>query len=64
MKYVYAKDANGIDTQRDRFILSSKYANLMAKKQDFGKLSDKGAFVAVAVSLLAVTAFIKFGVVF
>jgi len=36
----------------------------MAKKQNFGKLTDKGAFIAVAVSLIAVTFFIKFGVVF
>ena len=36
----------------------------MAKKQDHGKLSGKNAFIAVAISLSAVTAFIKFGVVF
>jgi len=29
-----------------------------------GKLSDKNAFIAVAISLSAVTAFIKFGVIF
>lgn len=36
----------------------------MAKKQNNGKLSDKNAFIAVAISLSAVTAFVKFGVVF
>lgn len=36
----------------------------MAKKQDNGKLTDKNAFIAVALSLTAVTFFIKFGVVF
>jgi len=36
----------------------------MAKKQDLGKISGKNAFIAVAISLTAVTFFIKFGVVF
>lgn len=64
MKYEYAKGAYGTGIQRDRFILSNKYAYPMAKKQDHGRLTDKGAFVAVAISLSAVTIFIKLGVVF
>jgi hypothetical protein len=36
----------------------------MAKKQNNGKLSDKNAFIAVAVSLTAVAFFVQFGVVF